>query len=287
MIKLIRTSTLLFLGLSLSACSHVSSKSNVKEVQMKEPVKLELSHELGQFDITRYRYHSSKATLDERKIKVKRDEVVDFKIRSEVRGLTPSGLINLQVKTLEKEGPVELNDLAYPELNETIDFTLTKNAQVVRAGGYSSDSIFYVQPIPLPEKAVSKGDTWAVEHAWLSRHNGIPLKLELVAILSRFVECGPQDTCADIELSGRVTLPPGLIKGSLDSKVFGRLLFALKKGLIVWSEIRTDEDLSTPGEKVEIASCMESVIDTPSAYVWGARKKPFCTPQSEFSNQLP
>jgi hypothetical protein len=287
MIRLILFPALLVLSSLLSSCSHMSGQGHIKEVQMKQPVKLELSQELGQFDITRYRYHSSKATLGERKIKVKRDEIVDFKIRSEVRGLTPSGLIQLQVKTLEKEGPVELNDLAYPELNETIDFTLTKNAQVVKAGSYSSDSIFYVQPIPLPEKPVNKGDTWAVEHAWLSRHNGIPLKLELVAILSRFVECGPQDTCADIELSGRVTLPPGLIKGSLDSKVFGRLLFALKKGLIVWSEIRTDEDLSTPGEKVEIASCMESVIDTPSAYVWGAKKKPFCSPQTEFSNQLP
>jgi hypothetical protein len=271
----------------LSACAHLPSSSHIKEVTLKEPVSLELGHQLGEFDITHYRYHSTKSTLDERKIKVKRDEIVDFKVRSEVTGLTPGGLIHLQVKTVAKDGPVELNDLAYPELNETIDFTLSKSAQVIRAGGYSSDSIFYVQPIPLPDKPVSKGDTWEVEHAWLSHHNGVPLKLDLVAILSRFVECGPKDTCADIEISGRVTLPPGMINGSLDSKVYGRLLFALKRGLIVWSEVRTDENLQTSEEKVQIASCMESTLDEPSAYLWAGRDKPYCTPQSEFTNQLP
>jgi len=269
----------------LAGCAH--SQKSVKEVKINTPVKLELSQQLGQFDITHYRYHSSKSTLDERKIKIKRDEIVDFKVRSEIKGLSPSGLIRLQVKTVQKEGPVELNDLAYPELNETIDFALTKNAQVVRAGNYPSESIFFVQPIPLPDHPVAKGDTWAVEHAWLSRHNGIPLKLELVAILSRFVECGAGDTCADIEISGRVTLPPGMIRGSLDSKVYGRLLFALKKGLIVWSEVRTDENLNTPDERVEIASCMESVIEAPSAYTWASKSKPYCTPQSEFTNELP
>ncbi len=279
--------TYLLCALAASACTHMSKTGNAKEYEMKAPIMLEIGHELGQFDISHYRYHSSKSTYDARKIRVKRDEIVNFKVRTEVKGVTPMGMVKLQVKTLEKEGPVELNDLAYPEVNESIDFTLTKNAQVIRAGGYSSDSIFYVQPIPLPNRPVNKGDTWAVEHAWLSRHNGIPLKLELVAILSRFVECGPKDICADIEVSGQVTLPPGMIRGSLDSKVFGRMLFATKKGLIVWSEVRTEETLQTPEEKVEIASCMESVIETPSAYRWSTKEKPFCTPQSEFSNKLP
>jgi hypothetical protein len=266
-------------------CSHGGMK--VKEVRVRQPVLLQINGNKGQVELTRYRYLSTKATTDERKIRVKRDESVDFVTKSEVIDSLKDNQVRVRVQTTQKEGGVELNDLSFPELNESIDFIFTPSAKVLKAGGYSRESIFFVQPIPLPEGPVSKGDTWTLEHTWLSRHNSLPLKIELVSILSRFVECGENDRCADIEISGRVVLPPGMIKGSLQSQVFGRLLFAEKKGMIVWSDIRTEERLKTEDEKIEIDSCLESLVEEPKSYRWAFKEKADCDPKVEFTGRIP
>ncbi|MGE3973972.1 MAG: hypothetical protein AB7F59_05545 [Bdellovibrionales bacterium] len=279
--------------LIMVGCSHgakvdsLPGASKVKEVIFKEPIRLEISKTKGHVDVLKYRYISTKSTSDARKIKVKREEFVDFTTKSTVIEVLPNGNIRYRIQTLQKEGAVELNDLSFPELNESIDFILTPSAHVLKAGGYSSESIFFVQPIPLPSTPVSKGDTWTLEHTWLSRHNALPLKIDMVSILTQFVECGDKDQCADIEISGRVTLPPGMIRGSLESRVYGRILFAVKKGMIVWSEIRTEEKLKTAEERVEIESCMESVVELPKNYKWPYKDKPNCSPKQEFSNQIP
>jgi len=231
-----------------------------KEVTVLEPVYLELQTQLNKKEIAEYEYTSSKATTDERRIKVTRKDSVKFTVESTVVGATPEGYLKVDMTTTAKEGAYELNDLAFPELGEEIRFIMTKESKVIRAGGYSEESIFFIQPIPLPDHSVKKGDTWVQEQTWISRHNSIPLKLELVAILSRFIDCGKDDICADIEISGRVTIPKELLKGRFESRTYGRFLFALRGGSMVWSNIHTDENLRSGDKDLEVHSLMTSKV---------------------------
>jgi len=265
--------------LTVLGCSHGTTKGlSGREVQISGPVKLEINNEAGHTEVTHYRYDSIKDTHDERKIRVKREEVVDFKTKSVVTSSKGTGEVDVRMETFEKDGEMDLNDLSFPEKGEAIDFVMDRASNVIKAGNYPPESIFFVQPVPLPPQAVSKGDTWEIEQGWLSRNNGMPLKLDIIGILTKFVECGENDRCADIEISGKVTVPTGLVKATLESKVEGHLLFALRGGLVVWSEIRTHEKLITADEKVLIGSCMESILDQPRAYESG-KQKPFCTPK--------
>jgi hypothetical protein len=215
-------------------------------------------------DKSETRYYSSSRTLTYNGEQLVRDktESVDFTINTNYTFYDPkTSVLKFRVTTTRKDGKVELHDLAFPELRETIDYVVVgKTGQVIQAGAYPPQGIFYVPSIPIPKEPVAVGDTWTMEHTWLSATDSIPLKLEIVGILKDIVSCEGGKTCADIELSGGVELDKGIIaKGtSFQSKLWGRMLFSIDRGDVIWSEMRSNESMNVPGERFAITSCTRS-----------------------------
>ena len=75
------------LSISILACSHGGTKTSAK---LDGPIRLEISKSKGHIEVIKYRYISNKSTLNERKIRVKRDESVDFTTKSTVVDVLPN-----------------------------------------------------------------------------------------------------------------------------------------------------------------------------------------------------
>src|SRR5690606_36435341 len=91
-------------------------------------------------------------------------------------------------------------------------------------------------------------------------------QLDVIGILKEVMPCGFHDECADIEVSGEVSMPKDVLRAKFKSRVKGRILLALKRGMVVWSDIRTTESISTPNERVEVETCMVSRLLEPEKY---------------------
>ena len=215
-------------------------------------------------DATDTRYYSSSRVLTYNGEQLVRDktESVDFTVRTEYKSYDPKlGILKFKVKTTRKDGKVELHDMAFPELHEEIEYIVAgRTGQVIQAGAYSPQGIFYIPSIPIPKESVQVGDTWAMQHVWYSSGEAIPLRLDIVGILKDVVKCDGGKLCADIEISGGVDLEKtATAKGSrFESKLWGRMLFSIERGDVIWSEMRSTEDMSVPGERVSITSCTVS-----------------------------
>lgn len=230
-------------------------------------------------------YHSASKTVKyyDGQMVNDRTEIVDFTVRTSVLGVDADG-ITTSVKTVNKDGTVGLHDLAFPELNEEMEVKVRPSGEILRAGRYPSDSVFFVPSLPMPREAVAVGDTWTMEHDWRSAQGGIPLRLSAVGILKAVVPCAGE-LCADVEVSGNVDLvvPPLGRQAFFRNRVWGRVLFGLERGDVVWSEVRSREEMQAGPEKTVSMSCMLSEMkwrrdSRPEARVG----KPFaCEPSEE------
>lgn len=213
-------------------------------------------------------YYSNAHTLNFTEGQLVRDhvEVVEFGVTTTTKAVR-GDILETSVKTKFKDGTVDLHELAFPELGEEIGYILRKNGQILRAGIYSSQSIFFVPSLPIPKGAVAIGDTWPMEHMWISGRDRIPLKLQIIGILKDIVPCDVSGYCADIEVSGSVNLVllPATQDVRFDSRVWGRLLFALDRGDVVWSEMRSREEMLVGKERTQVESCMVSKMALPPA----------------------
>jgi len=261
----------------------VGCSTSSKSVDVNGPVTLRLKGEQGQTDITRYYSHAKiNAFAEDQKVK-ERDEIVDFSVSEKTKAVDEKNKrLTVVSSTIRKDGTVDLHDLAFPELNEEIEYVFDDLAKVFKAGPYPPESVFFVPPLPLPEEAVEVGSTWNMDHAWIGLKNGIPLQLQIIGILKGFGRCGSKDRCADIEISGNVDVI-GIKKAAVEyrSEVWGRLLFSLDRGAVVWSEVRNKEMMRTPEESLEILACMASVLEEPRGLLPKSGLKAFCVPNDE------
>ena len=264
--------------LVLSACA-----SGPRSMELKSPVTLRLKSSPGQTDITRYYSHAKiNAFSEDQKVK-ERDEIVDFTVTENTKSVdTEKGLITVLTTTTRKDGMVDLHDLAFPELNEEIEYVFGPTAKVFKAGPYPPESVFFVPPLPIPDEAVEIGSTWSLDHVWVGMKSGIPLQMQIIGILKGAGQCGDGGRCVDIEISGNVDVL-GVKKAVADykSEVWGRLLFSLDRGVVIWSEVRNREFMVAPDERLEILACMTSVLEQPKGLLPRSRKKAFCEPSEE------
>lgn len=189
-------------------------------------------------------------------------EAVDFTVNTKVKFYDPkTSILKFKVKTIRKDGQVDLHDLAFPELKEEIDYIVAgRTAQVIQAGSYNPEGLFYIPSVPIPKEPVQVGDTWTMQHTWASATESIPLTLDIVGILKNIVSCEGGKTCADIEISGGVELMHTATKkdSGFKSKLWGRMLFSLDRGDVIWSEIRSIEEMNVVKERTVVSSCMVS-----------------------------
>ena len=263
------------LALSLS-CAH--KKQALKII---DPIEIKLKSKTGQEDISLYYSHSSIRNYQGMQLTREKDEVVEFKHKSKVTKVNPlNGNIHLESTVIEKDGTVDLHDLAFPEKDEIIKLVYNKDAEVLKAGDYPRESVFYVPPLSLPKEKVLPGDTWETNWSWVSIKNGIPLSLNLVTIFKNLYLCGQDDKCIDLEISGKVS-----IKGvnsklfSFSSDITGRIIFSMNRGAVVWSHVKSVESLANESLRVNVWSCLKSKLVKPKNYSWKPDESVKCKPQ--------
>ena len=239
--------------------SSQSVSASLKRISEPGPVTIRLKGKGGDQTTTRFYSHSRTKNYHQAQIVKKKDEIVEFSLLETIKNHNEkSDRITVLSTAKDKDGIVSLHDLAFPEVNEVIEYIYTSTGKVLKAGDYPKWSIFYVPPLPLPSGSVSVGDTWEMTEEWRSMNNGIPLQVSLVGILKNVYQCG-QDRCADIELSGDVAIANApAVEINFISEMHGRLLFNLDKGINVWSLIQGQEDLRVNQDQTVVISCLAS-----------------------------
>lgn len=247
---------------------------------VSEPITLELKTERDRVTETKYYSESHIQNFDAGQIVKDRVEGVEFTVRNTYTwGMAREGTIAFQSTTIEKDGLIPLNDLAFPELKQEINFILTPQGDVLKAGEYPETSVFYIPPIPLPGEKVEIGDTWVFEKQWIGMGNGIPLEIKAVGILKDVLDCEGK-TCALIEISGHVgVLADELVAARFKSELQGYILFLIDKGEVLWSRIQSKEWLHLEGSSSQVASCLNSVLVAPKEWSLGLEEEYYrCEP---------
>jgi hypothetical protein len=274
----------LLVGFAFLGCA--STGGVASHAGVPKAIGLEFRGRAGETTETRYFSNERIQTYEDNQLLRDRYEGVDFTVASHVREILPKqNLIKFDVKTVNKDGTVELHDLAFPELNEEINYVIRNTGEVLEAGRYSPQSLFYVPAMPIPKGNVEVGDTWTMEHTWLSNKDGIPLTLQVVAILKDIVKCEGQNVCADIEISGHVDIAAKPVSPDVRfvSRLWGRLLFSLTRGDVIWSDMRSNEEMGMKGNRMVVHSCMVSEMK-----LNGDPKIKFnCTPDEETVTKTP
>ncbi len=265
--------------------------SNYKPVGIESPnpVEFKIAPPLGRMDVTHIYSRSLTKTRSNNQLLHEREETVDFTVKSEIKNVNPkTGDRTVIVETLRKEGPVDLYDLGYPEAGEVLEYIYTTKALVKKAGHFPNNSLFFLPPISLPNKAVVVGETWAMQAQWIALRNGLPMSVDMMSIFKRIFKCGVKDNCAEIEVSGVVNVPEGLTKtAQLQSTLTGRILFNLNTGATLWSDIRNVEKLSSGEDQMEIFSCTETLLEDPTSERWPWRAQVGCDPQQAVPSVVP
>lgn len=272
--------------LGLASVVGCATSGSLKTIDIKEPITLRLQGKPGQTDLTEYHSHTQILASESGQPVKEKDEVVDFVVEEKVEKVEANGELLISASTIKKDGSVPLHDMAFPELGEKITYLFSPEGKVLRAGEFPRQSIYYIPPVPLPPEPVSPGDTWDMSHSWISLNTGLPMVIHVVAIFKRVVECGPYGgRCVDLELSGASeVLGAAPMPGSgFASEFWGRMLFSLDRGSVIWSEMRNREKMTAPQGQVDVLSCMSSTLLGPStsAKAWrpDGQKSTTCTPQ--------
>lgn len=271
----------LIFSLAFTACaSGPRSADNGQEIEIR------LKGVSGALSETRYANRSHILTYADGQLVRDRNEAVDFVVANEImQGDPRSDMITFYSTTVAKDGPVALHDLAFPEKNETIDYVVKETGEILKAGPFPQSSIFFVPAVPIPKDRVKVGDTWSLEHVWRSSRDGVPLRLEILAILKDIVKCEGTKQCADLEISGHVNLvlPPDAADARFSSKVWGRMLFSLDRGDVLWSQTRSLEDMSHSKGRILVSSCMTSELKSGGGY----RAPKGCDPVEQAVTKIP
>lgn len=248
--KLINALVILF-GFSFVGC--VSAPKGPQVLTLKSPEKASL---------TAYRSVASSKEYHEGELVREKDDSVDFIVESKPVEKPDGKSVEVILTTVDKSGSLDLHDYGFPEINESIDFKYTPGGEVLKAGSFHEKSLFFVPPLPLPNRPVEKGDTWDLTHAWVSA-SGIELQLDVIGIHKGYKRCGDASPCVDIEISGSVKPATDRIVGmELSSRISGHLLFSIPKGEVYSSKMKSFETLQFPNRKVESSSCM---VSTPTS----------------------
>lgn len=269
----------LFLVLFLGGCAGAPKKTEKIESIDVGAVRLRLVPDTDFKEVTRYVSKS----ID----KQKKKEDVEFVVESKISKVDiEKGRIFLSAKTINKVGEGDLHDFALPEIGEEIIFELDDSARVYSAGSYPVSSIFFVPAISLPDGYVKKGETWSMQAEWVSFGNNAPFELEVTSILKDVIRCGDYQ-CADVEVSGRA----GIIglndkKIKFTSRVQGRYLFIIEKGTVLWSLMKSNQELVTTKEVLQIENCFLGRLELPKKLQWGAIQSVSCDPTKKVPEDL-
>ena len=273
-----------FVLLSAAGCA-----TGLKSIESEGPVNLQFKAVSGREEINQYRSSSYYEDFEEGQLVREKHEIVDFTIRSMVKGVDPKDKsIVVEIATTSKDGLVDLHDLAFPELNEVLEVIYSSTGEVLRAGDYPPTSVFYVPPISLPQEPVSVGDTWEFSKSWSGAKSGALTRVEIASILKGIYNCGPVGRCVEVEISGHVVFPTlDESKARFNSELWGRYLYAYEKGSVLWSKVHSEEQFLTKSGRKDIWSCMVSFLKEPAAEGIKKAQSLECDPKAPAPAQVP
>lgn len=240
------------------------SAEGLKAIEVKEPILLRLKADPKRAEKVTYFHRSASKAYEDNQLRHQKDETMEFTAQADTVKVENEGSRFTQViSVISKDGTSDLHDFAMPEPGERLEVVTTTTGKILKAGEYPNNSIFYVSPISLPEGPVSIGDTWTMQASWLSLGEMVPYQLDMVSILKGLWSCG-KDRCAEIEISGEVTLQ-GPINQVMNFKSNwrGRIFFALEAGTVVWSRVDSEERLLAENVRRDINSCLEATLVEP------------------------
>ena len=252
------------------------AKGELATVKMKGPVELRMKAEAKSVETVEYYHVSASRAFEGKELRHEKTDTLTFTAQAETTK-AENNRFSQTVTVLKKEGTIGLHDFAMPELGERLDLVSDSRGKILKAGDWPTNSIFFVSPVSLPENPVEVGDTWTMQSSWLSLQDMVPYELDMVSILKGFVTCG-EDTCADIEVNGNVTMQGALQKTLVfRSEWRGRLLFAVNAGTVTWSRVNSDELFAYDKVYRTVGSCLEAALREPGkASVIAAGAKPTC-----------
>jgi len=186
------------------------------------------------------------------------NETLVFKIRTETTKVDDQKKLIFQKQTtISREGEGKLNDMGFPELNQSIQFVYTPKGEVVKAGDFPKGSIFYLPQVPLPDEPVRIGDTWQRKYLWMGLTNHIPLEADLLVIFKGVETCDTDKKCALLEISGEVQiLGFATERSDFKSEIRGKVMYSLTNGEVLSSHIQSTELLLSGPQAVRVASCV-------------------------------
>ena len=256
------------LGICLAGIIFSGCASLFRGTPVSSPPKylLKFKGEKGRIEVVKVRSVTAKKNTGEDQISRSNIESVNFELVTETSAVNSLGVVTQKQTVRNKSGEdINLHDMGFPEVGETIEMEYTSSGEVLSAGRFPKNSVFFVPQVSLPKDEVSIGDTWELETSWVNL-TGIEMHLNLISIFKRQVVCGDQ-SCADIEFSGSVRIPglKGFAKTSIE--IYGRVLFSIEMGAVVWQEIRNKEKLEFKNYVMAVESCLKVIAVEPELAV--------------------
>ncbi len=276
------------LYLILTPLMLTSAACSLSQKETNRPISLRFEGVKGHKDL--YSIHSQTVVenISPDKLLHQKIDMVEFDVQTEISKIdSKNSTIEVNSKTIKKEGHLSLHDMAYPELNETIHFVFDRQGRVLRAGDHPSDTIFYIPPLPLPETEVKVGDTWTYEKEWRTQQSLVPMKLQLVMVLKKVINCYRNEKCVEIEWSGKVSpADEGL---PIESLIVGYTLYRPKTASQIWTWSRNEEKLKLQGVDMKVSTCVHSILKSERSKINPfAKQEPLCDPtKARFSLARP
>jgi hypothetical protein len=242
-------------------------------VQNSDPVRLELKAQAGAAEEVSYKMHSEAVNLENGEKRLDQEEKSQFTVLTQTLQATSTNLVQA-LTARDKEGALDLHTMALPEIGERMQMELNRKGEILNVDQYPKQSIFYVPQISLPDGPVVVGDTWAMQSSWLSLDGNFPFVMDMISILKDFYDCSVpaagggspiKDKCADVELSGEVSVAPQVAREVLGQMTFkndwrGRMLFAVNSGVVVWSRVDSTEDYQADNNSRNVQTVLETQL---------------------------
>lgn len=241
----------IFIGSPLLILSFTGCQiSSLKKVSISDP--LDLPAQSVKSSVSDYEYVTKSrfwVSLGEKRPK-EYIKNARFNIRRRTLHVSPQGDMQFRITTFNKEGNMDLKDLALPEPGEELYEMVDQFGRPMVVKDYPVGSIFYIPRVALPKVKVKVGDEWTYKGRWISQNTGWPFEMNLKSKLKSWSDCRGV-LCAVVTFTGEVSLPEDFpVHGSLKSKIKGEYHYTPFSFDVLWGESISSEMFELKNNKV-------------------------------------
>lgn len=243
------------------------------------PTTLRLKADLDRTEVVRYCARSRTRVYSEAALRSERDEATEFTVETRsTKSDLKADRLSQTVRTIKKDGAMDLREFAMPEIGEKIDFVFSSQGRVLRAGSFPESSIYFVPTVSLPLAPVARGDTWTMESSWAPIGEKAIFYVEMVSIFKEAWACGTR-RCAEIEIAADIrAVAGGAPLAGYANRWRGRMLFDIDSGTVVWSRLESEDVYEREGGRHVVDSSLDGALVAPAPLVLnGLPEKASCT----------